>query len=84
MWVKVRYFLSISEKAACSEEEVELEAGSRLRDLMDKVCQRYGIKELVSSCFITVNGKGAQQLAGLDTKLRHGDVVSFMPPLSGG
>jgi len=84
MRVKVRYFLPCSERTVRSDEEIELEEGSSLRDLIQEIHRRYGIGDLISSSFITVNGKGAPQLSGLDTKLRPGDVICFMPPLSGG
>jgi len=49
------------------------------------VGERYRIGEsLVANCLIVVNGKGSSQLAGLETKLRPGDRVSFLPPISGG
>lgn len=83
--VTVKYFAPIREKTGCEEEIINLKDGSRLKDLVRLVSERYCIEPaLIASCLLTVNGKGASQLSGPETELRPGDRVCFMPPISGG
>jgi molybdopterin synthase catalytic subunit len=83
--IVVRYFAPIRDATGRDEDRIELGAGSRLGDLLRLVAARYGVDErMITNCLVTVNGKGAAQLAGADTELHAGDRVSLLPPLSGG
>ncbi|HAZ30532.1 TPA: hypothetical protein DCY65_03055 [Candidatus Acetothermia bacterium] len=83
--VKLMYFAPMRDKTGREGDTIELNDGSRLRDLLRLVMGRYGIDEqLLASCLITINGKGASQLSGPETELRAGDRICFMPPLAGG
>ncbi len=83
--VTIKYFAPFNEKTGREEETVVLEPGSRLEDLVRWMADRYRMHDLSpSECLITINESGARQLSGMNTQLRDGDRVCFMPPLSGG
>ncbi len=83
--VTVKYFAPFRDEAGCEEETVELQEGSRLADLVRLVSERHDMQSLsMSTCLITINEKGASQLAGMETELRRGDRICFMPLISGG
>lgn len=83
--ITVKYFGFVRAKTGREEESIEVVDGATLKDLVRFLCERYGIDQaLISNCFITVNARGAAQLAGAETELRPGDRICFMPPLSGG
>ncbi len=83
--VTVKYFAPFKSNAGLEEETIELEEGSRLKDLIRLVREQHGMEELtMSKALITINEKGASQLSGLETELRRGDRVCFMPFISGG
>jgi len=83
--VVVRYFAPIRDRTGRDEEAIAMGDECQLKDLVRLVGERYRIGEsLVANCLIVVNGKGSSQLAGLETKLRPGDRISFLPPISGG
>lgn len=85
MTVTVKYFAQMRERVRKDEEMVILEEGSRLKDLVQLLMNRYRLEEaLISNCLITVNERGASQLLGSETELRSGDRVCFMPVLAGG
>jgi len=94
--VKVRYFTTLRELAGSAEEELEIEDGGTLADLIKEVASKYG-KEARSylyhkgekdkvdpSIYFLINGANARMLSGLDTKLKDGDIVAIIPPIGGG
>lgn len=94
--VKVRYFTTLRELAGSSEEELEIKDGGALGDLIKEVALKYGEEarsylyregedwEVDPSIHFLINGMNARMLSGLDTKLKHGDVVAIIPPIGGG
>lgn len=70
---------------------VELPAGARLRDLISVISETYPklhseLSQGLSQGYINilVDGRNARFLAGLDTELRDGVSVAFIPPVGGG
>lgn len=70
---------------------VELPEGSSIRDLINALEKDYhlgidlsGVGGEDSNIKILVNGREITYLDGLETKLRNGDVVAFIPPVAGG
>ncbi len=93
MRVKVRYFTTLRELAGSSEEELELENGSTLADLLKKIAEKYGKKaknylfnkgKIDPSIYFLINGISARSLKGLETTLEEGDVIAIIPPIGGG
>ncbi|MCD6420878.1 MAG: MoaD/ThiS family protein [Thaumarchaeota archaeon] len=66
---------------------LDLPDGSTIRDLL-KALRSYGpVDELIeerSNVKILVNGREITYLDGLETRLKDGDAVAFIPPVAGG
>ncbi len=56
--------------------------GAVMEELVDR--HGTGVNRHLEGCIVTVNGKNAEMLKGMKTKLRSGDVVSIIPRLAGG
>lgn len=80
MRVRVLYFARLRETLGIREEVVELPDGAEVRALLEAVKSHHealrGFKELL----VAVNG----EYASVDRRLREGDVVALLPPVSGG
>ncbi|HDD43121.1 MAG TPA: MoaD/ThiS family protein [Nitrososphaeria archaeon] len=70
---------------------IELPEGSSIRDLINALEKNYRPKidlsrvgEENSNIKVLVNGREITYLDGLETRLRDGDVVAFIPPVAGG
>lgn len=73
--------------------EVSLEGCSDLRELLDKICGKYGMKlrnklftgeRLSEDIIVMVNGRHIEHLQGLETKLLENDEISIFPRVAGG
>jgi MoaD family protein len=95
MKVKVQYLGFIKNLINQSEDEIELEEGASLSDLLNKIAGIYGkpfqkevyekgIKDVKMGFVVTVNGVLMGQLQGMDTQLSNGDNVILMSLMSGG
>lgn len=81
MRIKVLFFGLLKEIVGRAEDEVEIGEDERLAD----VFARYGARHpeagrLRGSLVTAVN----QEFAAWDSRLRNGDEVAFLPPVSGG
>ena len=95
MKVKVRYFTTLRELARSTEEEIEVENGITLGDLLGKIVLKYGEEAfnylydrksgaVDPSIQFLVNGVSVQNLQGIRTELKDGNVVAIVPPIGGG
>lgn len=92
--VKVRYFTTLHELAGVPEEEMSVEDGTTLADLIERIVIEYGEeaqsylyhkeKTIDPSIHLLINGKDSKTLLGVKTELRDGDVVAIIPPIGGG
>ena len=91
----MRYFTTLRELAGTKEEDIEIQDGSDLIHLVNKVVSKYGneafdylyvegTEEIDPSIQFLVNGTSQCNLEGLKTKLVNGDVVAIIPPVGGG
>jgi molybdopterin converting factor subunit 1 len=81
MRVRVLFFGMLKDAAGKSSDEIEIEEFSSVRDLLAHCeAQIPRLKEAMGSLAVAVN----QQYAGPDTKLKAGDEVALLPPVSGG
>jgi len=81
MRVRVLFFGMLKDASGKRSDEIEIEDGATLRDLLAQCAARIpGLKESLGSLAVAVN----QQYAGPDTKLKAGDEVALLPPVSGG
>lgn len=79
MSYRLLYFASLAEATGVGEEQLE----SSLVDprlVYEKLCQRYGFPLATTSVRLAING----EFAGWDRKLKEGDEIAFLPPVSGG
>jgi len=93
---KVKYFTTLRELSGSAEEEINIENGGTLADLIKEVASKYGEEasnylyhkgedgKADPSIYFLINGTNARMLSGLNTKLRDGDVVAIIPPIGGG
>jgi molybdopterin converting factor subunit 1 len=81
MRVRVLFFGLLKDWAGKASDEIELEDSASVRDLLASFeAQIPRLKESLGSLAVAVN----QQYAGPDTKLKAGDEVALLPPVSGG
>lgn len=93
MKIKVKFFALIREVAGLKELEEEVGENTTVRELLEKLCEKMPEKfrsfifegqEVSKNLIILVNRRGIRELDGLETKLRDGDEVALLPPVSGG
>jgi MoaD family protein len=94
MQVLVRYLGLFRTAIKKDKDEIELRESSLLNELMNKLVEVYGepIKKLFDveenmldpAFIVTVNNVSADQLKGMETKLKDGDRIGFMTLVSGG
>ena len=81
MEITVRYYAQAREAAGCDEERVALDAGASLDALWGALAARHpALAPLEAGVSFAVGASPT----GRDTALRAGDVVSILPPVSGG
>ena len=80
---RILYFASLRQMAGKSEETLELGGGATVRALGERIREtspELGEMILGKKVMVSVN----QDVATLDTPVRDGDEVAFLPPFSGG
>lgn len=81
MIVKIRFYASYREVTGTDEIDFEIEEGTSLGDLIERIKHRYPVLQVRSDeIIVSLNGKSLP----LSTRLREGDIVSFLPPVTGG
>ncbi len=81
MKVKVLFWGLIHDLTGFAQEEVSIPEGETLGDLWRQYESRFPrLREMAGSLFTAVN----QEVADHSHRLREGDEVAFMPPVSGG
>ena len=93
MKVKVRYLATLYDLMGVMKEVFEIPEGSNVLDLIKVIDGKYGGRlsreildgeKLKDEYNILVNGRAIDHLDGLNTRLKDGDEVVFMPPVGGG
>lgn len=83
MKVRVKYLAAIADYTGVPEEEVEVDDGYTLEDLINKIRELHpDIKRFEDRFTILVLVNGVNR--GLDYRLKDGDRVALLPPVSGG
>jgi len=93
--VTVEYLGFIRNMLSKRTDELELREGTRLRELLSKLSERYGEdfkkqvyepgqKDVKYGFVVTVNGVLMDQLRGVETQLKSGDHIILMSLMSGG
>jgi MoaE-MoaD fusion protein len=81
MLVRVLFFGMLKDLAGKPGEALELRDGASVADLLESYRERVPrLKEALGSLAVAVN----REYAGAETKLKDGDEVGLLPPVSGG
>ena len=81
MIVRSLFFAQYRDMAGADELAVELPAGARVADLVERLrADRGGLAALPATPVVAVN----MEYAPLATRLSEGDEVAFIPPVAGG
>lgn len=95
MRLKIRYAGPVASTLKRREEIVDMDAGSTLRDLLEKLVDSHGkwlkdevldddTKQIRDGALVVVNGISVARLEGLNTQLKEGDNVALLPWFPGG
>ncbi len=94
MKITMQYFTIIRDITKQKEEVVEMPAGTSVLKILEHLNEKYGnpFKRIVLSgskfpglkLLFLINGQNTETLDSLRTILKNGDVLSIVPPLSGG
>jgi len=91
--LRVKFLATLYELTGVLKTEVEVPDGLTIRGLIDALARKYAeLREelldeggnLKPMYNILVNGRAVEWLNGLDTRLKDGDEVVFIPPAAGG
>jgi molybdopterin converting factor subunit 1 len=82
MFVNVRLFAMLRERAGREEVEVELPEGANVREAMDAVAGEHGLADLFSRMPVVMAVN--REYASGDTTLSEADELALIPPVSGG
>ncbi len=81
MKVKVLYFSSIKDKIKKREEILEIPDNAAVSNLKNILKQLYPqISEVIDKVMIAVN----EEYVSDETRLKEGDIIAIIPPVSGG
>lgn len=80
MRVRALFFAAYREWAGSDSLDADLRAGATVADLVAEVRRAPGLDRLPEAPVVAVN----EEYARLDHRLREGDEVAFLPPVSGG
>ncbi len=79
--IKIKFFAYARELVGRKDITVEMNSGSTVKDLMEHVLTKYpSLKEISNHIIIAVN----KNTCTSDRRLKDGDQVAILPPVSGG
>ncbi|MEM2939923.1 MAG: MoaD/ThiS family protein [Candidatus Bathyarchaeia archaeon] len=96
MKIEVRVFGDLIDFLGASKLTIEIGEGSKVADLISKMAEvKAGFREKMEvlsmrrgatdyGLTILLNGRNINVLDGLETQLKDGDTVVFLPPVAGG
>jgi molybdopterin converting factor small subunit len=83
--VVIRFLSTLRDQVGIGAETLVLASGSSLRTISKHLATEHNLTVPGPNIIATLNGHGWQQASrGLDTPLRHGDVIHLFPPIAGG
>ena len=89
MNIEVLFFGQLRELTEERLIPVDIEDDTSLDGLIEHICRLYGDvfrekTESIPGLRILINGREYTQLSGLETAIKEGDTVAFLPPIAGG
>ncbi len=95
MRLKIRYAGPVASMLKKREEMVDIETGSTLLDLLERLVDSHGKwlrdevldddgERIRDGALVVVNGVAVGQLHGLNTELKEGDTIALLPWFPGG
>ena len=95
MQIKVHYISLVKSYTNKSKDEITLNEGSTIANLLDQIANTYGKqfanevynpskKEMKSTFVAMINGVLMDQLQGINTPLKDGDNIILMSLMTGG
>ena len=93
--MKIKFFAYVRDKEYAGCKETEWNACSDLRELGEELSARYGEAfrrfyfspdgtDFGKEAIVLVNGRRAEFLDGMDTKLKDSDTIQLFPVVAGG
>ncbi len=81
MKVKVLYFSSIKDRIKKREEVLEIPENTAVSQFIEIIKQKHPeISDLIDKVMIAVN----EEYTSNETRLKEGDIIAIIPPVSGG
>lgn len=80
MKLNVKYFASLREKAAKSNEEILIEEGKTPKDIYLELSAKYGFPLSANEIKFSVNNEYVEP----SVRLKENDLLVFIPPVAGG
>lgn len=77
--IKVLFFAGIQERAGTAEIQLE-EANVSISEIKMKLEHQYESPQMFKGCLVALN----EEYADDEAKVKSGDTVAFIPPVSGG
>jgi len=89
MNIEVLFFGQLRELTEVPRTIVEIEDSASLADLVESLVGIYGVAfrnkaDSIKGLRILINGREYNVLDGMETLLKDGDTVAFLPPIAGG
>jgi molybdopterin converting factor subunit 1 len=81
--ISIKYFANLREVAGKESEELTASDGMKLEDLCNQLANSQSqIVEMVrqKNVMVAIN----QEMANMDSEIKDGDEIAFLPPFSGG
>jgi molybdopterin converting factor subunit 1 len=82
MFVYVRLFAMLRERAGSEEVRVELPEGATVRDAVDALAVQHGLDDLIARMPVVMAVN--REYASVDSVLAESDELALIPPVSGG
>jgi molybdopterin synthase sulfur carrier subunit len=94
MKIEVKFFTSLREITGKKIDKIQIKNNTNIKELLRLLSEKHGEKfreyiyneyeEIQGFLSFLVNGKNINNMQGLDTKLKEGNIVAILPPVGGG
>jgi molybdopterin synthase sulfur carrier subunit len=94
MKIEVKFFTSLREITGKKVDQLQMQNSITIDEFVTLLSERYGknFREYIYNkkgepqefLSFLINGTNINNMQGLDTKLKNGDIVAILPPVGGG